>query len=80
MFAGSMSSTASSSRRSSASACLRARRRRASGRSSFSPEALFGVLLVLPIGGADMPVVISLLNAFTGLAAASTGFVPRTRR
>jgi H+-translocating NAD(P) transhydrogenase subunit beta len=36
---------------------------------------LFGVLLVLPIGGADMPVVISLLNAFTGLAAASTGFV-----
>ena len=36
---------------------------------------LFGILLVLPIGGADMPVVISLLNAFTGLAAASTGFV-----
>ena len=36
---------------------------------------VFGVLLVLPIGGADMPVVISLLNAFTGLAAASTGFV-----
>jgi H+-translocating NAD(P) transhydrogenase subunit beta len=36
---------------------------------------LFGVMLVLPIGGADMPVVISLLNAFTGLAAASTGFV-----
>ena len=36
---------------------------------------LFGVLLVLPIGGADMPVVISLLNAFTGLSAASTGFV-----
>src|SRR6185437_3548548 len=34
----------------------------------------FGVLFVLPIGGADMPVVISLLNAFTGLAAASTGF------
>jgi NAD(P) transhydrogenase subunit beta len=36
---------------------------------------LFGVMLVLPIGGADMPVVISLLNAFTGLAAASAGFV-----
>jgi NAD(P) transhydrogenase subunit beta len=36
---------------------------------------LFGVLFVLPIGGADMPVVISLLNAFTGLAAAATGFV-----
>ncbi len=35
----------------------------------------FGVLFVLPIGGADMPVVISLLNAFTGLAAAATGFV-----
>jgi NAD(P) transhydrogenase subunit beta len=33
----------------------------------------FGVLLVLPIGGADMPVVISLLNAFTGLAAAAAG-------
>jgi NAD(P) transhydrogenase subunit beta len=37
--------------------------------------ALFGVMFVLPIGGADMPVVISLLNAFTGLAAAATGFV-----
>jgi H+-translocating NAD(P) transhydrogenase subunit beta len=36
---------------------------------------LFGVMLVLPIGGADMPVVISFLNAFTGLAAAATGFV-----
>ena len=36
---------------------------------------LFGVLFVLPIGGADMPVVISMLNAFTGLAAAATGFV-----
>jgi NAD(P) transhydrogenase subunit beta len=34
-----------------------------------------GLLFVLPIGGADMPVVISLLNASTGLAAASTGFV-----
>ena len=35
--------------------------------------ATFGNLLVLPIGGADMPVVISLLNAFTGLSAAATG-------
>jgi len=36
---------------------------------------LFGVFFVLPIGGADMPVVISLLNAFTGIAAAGAGFV-----
>jgi NAD(P) transhydrogenase subunit beta len=36
---------------------------------------VFGVMFVLPIGGADMPVVISLLNAFTGLAASATGFV-----
>ncbi|MBV9647972.1 MAG: NAD(P)(+) transhydrogenase (Re/Si-specific) subunit beta [Candidatus Eremiobacteraeota bacterium] len=36
---------------------------------------LLGVLFVLPIGGADMPVIISLLNSFTGLAAAMTGFV-----
>ncbi|TCP54985.1 NAD(P) transhydrogenase subunit beta [Tamaricihabitans halophyticus] len=35
--------------------------------------ALFAVLMVLPIGGADMPVVISLLNAFTGLSAAAMG-------
>jgi H+-translocating NAD(P) transhydrogenase subunit beta len=36
--------------------------------------AVLGNMFVLPIGGADMPVVISLLNAFTGLAAAATGF------
>jgi len=36
---------------------------------------LLGVAFVLPIGGADMPVVISLLNAFTGLAVAASGFV-----
>src|SRR5206468_1220567 len=35
--------------------------------------ALLGNAVVLPIGGADMPVVISLLNAFTGLSAAATG-------
>lgn len=36
---------------------------------------LIGVLFVLPIGGADMPVVISLLNSFSGIAASMTGFV-----
>ncbi|HWF57145.1 MAG TPA: NAD(P)(+) transhydrogenase (Re/Si-specific) subunit beta [Candidatus Dormibacteraeota bacterium] len=35
----------------------------------------FGVTMVMPIGGADMPVVISLLNAFTGIAVAMAGFV-----
>jgi len=36
--------------------------------------AFLGVLLVLPVGGADVPIVISLLNAFTGLAVAATGW------
>lgn len=36
--------------------------------------ALLGIFMVLPIGGADMPVVLSLLNSYTGLSAAATGF------
>src|SRR3981189_247274 len=36
---------------------------------------VFGVMLVIPIGAADMPVVMSLLNSYAGLAAAATGFV-----
>ncbi|MEC4984137.1 MAG: NAD(P)(+) transhydrogenase (Re/Si-specific) subunit beta [Oscillatoria sp. PMC 1068.18] len=38
-------------------------------------SAILGVLFVLPIGGGDMPVVISLLNSFSGLAASAAGFV-----
>jgi NAD(P) transhydrogenase subunit beta len=40
----------------------------------FSAALLFGILMTLPIGGADMPVVISLYNAFTGLAVGFEGF------
>ena len=36
---------------------------------------VFGVMLVMPIGAADMPVVMSLLNSYAGLASAATGFV-----
>ena len=42
---------------------------------AMATAAALGILVVLPIGGADMPVIISLLNSFTGLAAATTGFV-----
>ena len=41
----------------------------------FAAALIYGILFTLPIGGADMPVVISLLNSFTGLAAAFGGFL-----
>jgi H+-translocating NAD(P) transhydrogenase subunit beta len=41
----------------------------------FAMALLYGIMFVIPIGGADMPVVISLLNSFTGLAAAFGGFL-----
>lgn len=41
----------------------------------FAIAVVYGVLFVMPIGGADMPVVISLLNSFTGVAAAMGGFL-----
>ncbi|HNQ13068.1 MAG TPA: NAD(P)(+) transhydrogenase (Re/Si-specific) subunit beta, partial [Bacteroidia bacterium] len=41
----------------------------------FAAALIYGIMFVLPIGGADMPVVISLLNSFTGLAAAFGGFL-----
>ena len=41
----------------------------------FAIAIIYGILFVIPIGGADMPVVISLLNSFTGLAAAFGGFL-----
>jgi NAD(P) transhydrogenase subunit beta len=43
--------------------------------SIFALSLLYGVFFVMPIGGADMPVVISLLNSFTGVAAACGGFL-----
>lgn len=41
----------------------------------FAVALVYGILFVMPIGGADMPVVISLLNSFTGIAAAMGGFI-----
>ena len=41
---------------------------------AISLALLFGIMVVIPIGGADMPVVISLLNSYSGLAACAAGF------
>ena len=46
----------------------------------FSLALFFGIAMVMPIGGADMPVVISLLNSFTGLAVAADGFCHQQSR
>ena len=43
--------------------------------SSSRSSLVFGVLLIIPIGGADMPTVISLLNSYAGLSAVAMGFV-----
>src|SRR4030095_9583856 len=43
--------------------------------SIFAAALIYGVMFVMPIGGGDMPVVISLLNSFTGVAAACGGFL-----
>ena len=60
-------------RSASASRSSPARTRSCSSSSCCVAAAILGNAVVLPIGGADMPVVISLLNAFTGLSAAATG-------
>ncbi len=49
-------------------------RHRICSRSSWCSSLLFGVLLIIPIGGADMPTVIALLNSYAGLSACAMGF------